>query len=224
MNKSPDGKPKNPELVDILERKIQTQQGAGFGPQTLDGTKPSTAGSFNIRLNDFARRPMAQTTATTGTLSSPIRAKGNPFKFQDQSFIEHQTERNLDLIEATQKARHNGAKGGQIDFVHRQPKALSIAVKNHRQMSQQQRHRATPLGGRNHVRTAHLSVIEHGLSEMSENASTNRSNLERTFTTSNKSTSLNKSLMSKAKKNHPALGNLYSSISHNKGKYNHLNT
>jgi len=44
--------------------------------------------------------------------------------------LEHQTEKNIDLIEKTQSA--NGAKGGQVDFVHRQPKALSIAVKNHR--------------------------------------------------------------------------------------------
>jgi len=60
LNKSPDGKPKQAELVDILERRIQTQQGSNFGPQTLDGTKPSTAGTnFNIRLNDFSKRPIA---------------------------------------------------------------------------------------------------------------------------------------------------------------------
>ena len=60
MNKSPDGKPKNTGLIDILERKIQTQQGSGFAPYVLDGTKPSTAGTnFNIRLNDFSKRPMA---------------------------------------------------------------------------------------------------------------------------------------------------------------------
>ena len=66
---------------------------------------------------------------------------------------------------------------------------------------------------RNHIKTNHLSVIDHS---MESGTDTTQSILERTFSVSNNSSRLAKNLMSqKAKSRHPALGNLYATMSSN---------